>query len=109
MRPGIAFAAFAAFLLGIRWLVAGAAGLSHDEAYYWQWSRQLDWGYYDHPPMVAYLIFAGRALLGESELAVRFWSVALGVAGLWLIASMARRLALSRSRCVPSITNVFEL
>lgn len=27
-----------------------------DEAYYWLWSRHLDFSYYDHPPMVAYLI-----------------------------------------------------
>ena len=27
-----------------------------DEAYYLDWSRQLAWGYFDHPPMVAYLI-----------------------------------------------------
>ena len=27
--------------------------LAPDEAYYWDWSRQLDWGYYSKPPMVA--------------------------------------------------------
>ncbi|MGB0648083.1 MAG: ArnT family glycosyltransferase, partial [Bradymonadia bacterium] len=27
-----------------------------DEAYYLDWSQQLAWGYFDHPPMVAYLI-----------------------------------------------------
>ena len=30
--------------------------LVHDEAYYWDWSRQLDFGYYSKPPMVAWLI-----------------------------------------------------
>ena len=29
-----------------------------DEAYYWQWAQHLDWGYYDHPPLVAWLIAA---------------------------------------------------
>jgi hypothetical protein len=24
-----------------------------DEAYYWMFSENLDWGYFDHPPMVA--------------------------------------------------------
>ncbi|MFQ5560192.1 MAG: ArnT family glycosyltransferase [Nitrospinota bacterium] len=30
--------------------------LTPDEAYYWSWSNHLDLSYYDHPPMVAYLI-----------------------------------------------------
>ena len=35
-----------------------------DEAYYWAWSRQLDWSYFDHPPMIAWMIKAAT-LLGE--------------------------------------------
>ncbi len=27
-----------------------------DEAYYWSWSQHLDWGFFDHPPMVAFII-----------------------------------------------------
>ena len=30
--------------------------LFDDEAYYWVYSKFLDWGYFDHPPMVALLI-----------------------------------------------------
>ena len=26
--------------------------ISGDEAYHWEWSRHLDFGYYDHPPLV---------------------------------------------------------
>ena len=37
-------------------------GLLDDEAYYWVYSRFLDWGYFDHPPMVALMIKAGYAL-----------------------------------------------
>ncbi|QSZ41685.1 dolichyl-phosphate-mannose--protein mannosyltransferase [Sulfurimonas aquatica] len=28
-----------------------------DEAYYWMWSHDLHTGYYDHPPMIAYMIY----------------------------------------------------
>ncbi len=28
-----------------------------DEAYYWQWARHLDWGYYEQGPMVALVIW----------------------------------------------------
>ena len=36
--------------------------LFDDEAYYWVYSRFLDWGYYDHPPMIAALIKVGYAI-----------------------------------------------
>ena len=28
-----------------------------DEAYYWLWSTKLDFGYFDHPPMIALWIY----------------------------------------------------
>jgi hypothetical protein len=50
--------------------------LHFDEAYYWLYSRHLDWGYFDHPPMVAALIFAGTKLFG-GYLGVRFFFILL--------------------------------
>jgi hypothetical protein len=35
-------------LLGL--MQAGLTELQDDEAYYWVFSRYLDWGYFDHPP-----------------------------------------------------------
>ncbi|MGB0423686.1 MAG: hypothetical protein ACPGED_05165, partial [Flavobacteriales bacterium] len=42
--------------------------LNGDEAYYWMFSQNLDWGYFDHPPAVALLgsafaKFSGNHLL----------------------------------------------
>jgi len=31
--------------------------LHGDEAYYWMWSHHIQGGYYDHPPMIAYMIY----------------------------------------------------
>lgn len=45
--------------------------LAPDEAYYWVWSRDLQPGYLDHPPMVALFIRLGTALLGETALGIR--------------------------------------
>lgn len=45
-------------------------GLHSDESYYWMYSQSLDWGFFDHPPMVAVLIFAGQWLL-PGEMGVR--------------------------------------
>ena len=58
--------------------------LDPDEAYYWLYSRQLDWGYFDHPPAVALMIKAGYALF-PSELGVRLGAVLLQAAGFVLL------------------------
>lgn len=57
--------------------------LHPDEAYYWLWSRHLDIGYFDHPPLVAYFIWL-TTQLSTSELWVRLSStmVSLAVSGL---------------------------
>ncbi|HEY2509456.1 MAG TPA: glycosyltransferase family 39 protein [Polyangiaceae bacterium] len=66
------------------WLVIGASvvrlaiiastGLSDTESYYYVWSRFLDWSYYDHPPMVAWLTRL-TTLAGASPFTVRIGSV----------------------------------
>lgn len=60
-----------------------------DEAYYWVYSRFLDWGYFDHPPMVALFIKIGDALF-PSTLGLRLLTVitsTLSVYLLWKIVS----------------------
>lgn len=44
--------------------------LHYDEAYYWMFSRFLDWGYFDHPPMTPLLIRLGN-FISSGELGVR--------------------------------------
>ena len=44
--------------------------LTHDEAYYWVYAQHMDWGYFDHPPMIAVLIKLGSLIL-PGELGVR--------------------------------------
>ena len=38
-----------------RLAIAGRFGFGADEAHYVMYSRHLAWGYFDHPPMVAFL------------------------------------------------------
>lgn len=68
-----------------------------DEAYYWLWSRHPDICYLDKGPMVAWLIWAGTALFGQTVFGVRFFAVLLasgtGIA-MWLL---ARRLFSERT------------
>ncbi|MDQ2889568.1 MAG: glycosyltransferase family 39 protein [Gemmatimonadota bacterium] len=79
MRVGrIAIALIAAATL-LRIALAVAIPLFPDEAYYWDWSRHLAAGYFDHPPAVAVLIRAGATLFGDTTLGVRAGSLLAGV------------------------------
>ena len=57
--------------------------LAHDEAYYWVYSRFLNFGYYDHPPVIALMIKAGYGLIGN-ELGVRLLVILMNL-GTFLI------------------------
>ncbi len=81
-------------LLGLALLRLGLAsvpGLAADEAYYWVWGRHLDLGYYDHPPLIAWLVRLSTELVGHSELGVRAICVLLGVGSVALVAGSSRR------------------
>lgn len=54
-------------------IVSGSFDLIYDEAYYWMYSRHLDFGFFDHPPMVGLLIKLGTAILGDTVLGVRLF------------------------------------
>lgn len=58
--------------------------LLHDEAYYWVYSRNPAWGYFDHPPLLAWLIAFGYSLF-ENELGVRIFTILMSTASLYLI------------------------
>src|ERR1043166_7726789 len=68
-----------AALVALRLVAAAFTPLTFDEAYYWMWSRHLAGGYYDHPPMVAYVIRAGTAIAGDTEFGVRLDSILLAL------------------------------
>lgn len=57
----------------INMIQAYSTELLQDEAYYWMYSKFLDWGYFDHPPMVALYIFISDIFF-SGELGVRFMS-----------------------------------
>jgi len=52
-------------------------GLHGDEAQYWAWSKDLDWGYFTKPPLIAWTIWTTTSLFGDAEWAVRISSPVL--------------------------------
>jgi 4-amino-4-deoxy-L-arabinose transferase-like glycosyltransferase len=51
--------------------------LFFDEAQYWDWSRDLDWGYFSKPPMIAGLIKLSTTAFGSSVLGVKVLTMLL--------------------------------
>src|SRR5690242_15181586 len=54
-----------------RLIFAARYGLIGDETYYATWSLYPGFGYFDHSPGVAWIIWLGRAMFGEGPWAVR--------------------------------------
>lgn len=84
MKRKPALLIFLLFWLVINLIQAIFMGLISDEAYYLFYSRDLAWGYYDHPPLTAILIRIGT-LIFSKELGVRFLFVLLSAGTILII------------------------
>lgn len=62
------------FLIQI--VVSTGFELAHDEAYYWLYSQNLAWGYFDHPPLVGVVIRL-FSFLPHSEFSIRIGFILL--------------------------------
>lgn len=66
-------------------VIATPLNLGPDEAQYWRWSKELDWGYYSKPPLIAWMISFTTTLFGDSEWAIRFFApIGHGLAAFFL-------------------------
>ena len=72
------------FIFFLNLLQAFFTGLHGDEAYYWYYSQHLAFGYFDHPPMVAILVFLGN-LISHSQLGVRFFMIVISMLSVMII------------------------
>ncbi len=79
--------------LGVWWVcnLVQAAGseLANDEAYYWMFAEHLDWGYFDHPPFTALLVWLG-GLFSGGELGVRLFFTLLQPLYLYIFWTLIR-------------------
>jgi 4-amino-4-deoxy-L-arabinose transferase-like glycosyltransferase len=68
--------------------------LAPDEAYYWEWSRHLDWSYHSKGPLVAWLIRLSCECFGDTMFAVRVPAVVCGsllLIGLYILTVQVHR------------------
>jgi hypothetical protein len=71
---------------------ASGYGVFRDELYYMACARHLDWGYVDHPPMVALIARLARMVFGDSWVALRVLSAVAAAATVVLAGDLAREL-----------------
>ena len=57
----------------LHFAVNGRYGYWIDELYFIACGEHLAWGYVDHPPLIAAVAQASRALMGDSLFAIRFF------------------------------------
>ncbi|WP_310621140.1 ArnT family glycosyltransferase [Flexibacterium corallicola] len=90
LRPE-ALCIFVGVLSLVRLATGASIDLVEDEAYYWLWSQYPALGYYDHPPMIAWWIWMGQALVGDTALGLRLMGIlatAVGSAVIWRTAKI---------------------
>lgn len=76
-------AVFLAVAMATAWLCITLPVFSQ-EAYYWTYAQHPALSYFDHPPMVAWLIWLGTAWFGDGSFGIRFgtWLCGLAVTAL---------------------------
>ena len=63
-----------------------------DEAYFWVWSKHLALSYRDKGPLVAWTIYVGTSIFGDSVFGIRFFAVLLSAGTAYQLYRLARRL-----------------
>ena len=81
---------FAAFLLALNLVQVAFTELTSDEGYYWFYSRSLEWGYAEHPPLIAVMVRIGYALF-PNELGVRLVNAILNALAVLLLFKLVPR------------------
>ena len=82
VRWRVASVGVAAYAIVLRLVYMPTVNLIPEEAYYWNYSKHIDFGYLDHPPMVAWLIWLATHAVGTSAFSVRVWALIL-----WAVAA----------------------
>lgn len=75
---------------------ASGYGIFRDELYYLACGRHLDWGYVDHPPMVALLAALAEALFGGSLVGLRLFPALAAAGTVLLVGDTAGRFGAGR-------------
>ena len=79
------------------------ADLAGDEAYYWDWGRQPDWGYYSKPPMIGWLMGIVGWMTGACDIGIRLCALTLGTLTMAVVFLLMRRLYDARTGFIAAL------
>jgi hypothetical protein len=74
---------------GLNVFSAATMELHFDEAYYWLYSQYPALGYFDHPPMISWLVFVGTQLF-NNEFGIRLLAILLSATALVFLWKMVK-------------------
>ncbi len=110
-RSWLFVALWIAGAFALRTALSAAVPLLPDETYYWEWTRRLESGYFDHPPGIVLLITLGVSLFDNTKFGVRAGPAiaalvthAAAVAAAWLLAGRGRTGAAAAVRAAALMT-----
>jgi hypothetical protein len=91
-RPAVQVASMIVATALVKTVISLGTELTSAECYLWMCAKRPALGYFDYPPLVAWMIWLSTAVFGESVLAVRLLTIAGGGLTTWFIFLAARRL-----------------
>ena len=93
MTTGRALGLLIGIAMAIRLVWAASVGPYANEAYYYMYAQNLEWGYFDHPPMVGVVSALGLKALGgvAPVLGLRCGFIVLFAGSSWLMARLGSR------------------
>ena len=77
----------------VRAVLASAVELGNDEVYYWTYALFPQWSYFDHPPMVGWMIHLSTFGLNfNAEIFVRLAAIIAGTINTWIVFRIGAKL-----------------
>lgn len=79
VRTRVTALAVIGYLIALRLAYLVPTDLILDETYYWNYAQHMALSFLDHPPLTAWLIWAGTAVFGDGALGVRAGAALAGL------------------------------
>ena len=67
------------FHLSFWFTISSNLTIHPDEADHWVWSQHLSWGYFEHPPMIAFVIRLFTDIFGDTWYAIELCSQSMSL------------------------------
>ena len=103
-KPAWLVASMLLLTLLVRLVATAVVPLIPEEAYYWMYAQHPSWSYFDHPPMVAWVVRLGTETIGNNEFGVRFVGSLLVISTIAMVYAFSRFWVSRKASCVAAAT-----